>query len=280
MLVMGDRGLHSFDMVVGVRQRAGHVLSRLPAHVKPQWVQTLPDGSYLAYLYPSDYNRRKAGERIMVRVIEYTLTDPALPGYQQRHRLITTLLDPFSYPLLDLVCGYHERWEVEITFDEIDTHQRLLDRPLRSRSPVSVMQELYGLLIAHYAVRCLMYEAALHADLDPDQLSFVNAVQVICDAIPEFQMTAAEQLPHLYARLLRDIAAQPLPKRRLRSNPRVVKRKMSNFRLKRPEHQHWPRPSVSFRQAISVSPGPENPSALLFLLPTTHTNVISVEALI
>jgi len=270
MVVMWDRGFHSFDMVAGVVQRGGHVLSRLPAHIKPEWVRTLSDGSYLAYLYPADYKRRRAGERILVRVIEYTLTDPALPGYNEPHRLITTLLDPELYPLLELVCGYHHRWEAEITFDELDTHQRLLDRPLRSRSPVGVIQELYGLLIAHYVVRSLMHEAALQADLDPDQLSFVNAVQVICDAIPEFQMTAPDQLPQLYARLLRDIAAARLPKRRLRSNPRVVKRKMSNFRLKRPEHQHWPQPTTSFRQAVSPLPGPQNPSELILSLPVTQ----------
>jgi len=252
MLVMWDCGFHAFEMVAGVVQRGGHVLSRLPDHVKPEWVRTLPDGSYLAYIYPSDYRRRQAGERLLVRVIEYTLTDPALPHHGQRHRLITTLLDPELYPLLELVCGYHERWEVEIVIDEIDTHQRLLDRPLRSLKPVGVIQELYGLLIAHYAVRCLMHEAAQQAGLDPDRLSFVNAVEVIRDAIPEFQLIPADQIPDLYGRLLRDIAAARLPARRLRSNPRVVKRKMSNFRLKRPEHWSWPQPTGSFRQAIAV----------------------------
>lgn len=279
MLVMWDSGLHAYAMVAGVVQRGGHVLSRLPSHVKPEWGYTLPDGSYLAYLYPADYQRRKAGERLLVRVIPYTLTDPAWPGYGEPHRLITTLLDPDLYPLLDLVCGYHERWEAEITFDELDTHQRLLDRPLRSLTPVGVIQELYGLLIAHYAVRCLMHDAALQAGLDPDRLSFINAIEVIRDAIPEFQMTTPQQLPHLYQRLLRDIAADPLPERRLRSNPRVVKRKMSNFRRKRPEHQSWPQPTTPFRQAISISPGPPNPPELVFVLPAIHSQ-ISAEVLI
>lgn len=273
MLVMWDRGFHSFDMIVKAVQRGGHVLSRLPAHVKPEWVRTLPDGSYLAYLYPSDPKRRKAGERILVRVIPYTLTDPALPGYNEPHRLVTTLLDPDLYPLLDLVCGYHERWEAEITFDELETHQRLLDRPLRSLTPVGVIQELYGVLIAHFAVRYLMHEAALLVGLDPDRLSFVGAIEVIRDAIIEFQMTSPPQLPHLYQRLLRDIAAERLPERRLRSNPRVVKRKMSNFRLKRPEHQHWPQPSISFRQAISVSPAPPHPPDLVLVLPSSHDQI-------
>jgi hypothetical protein len=253
MLVMWDRGLHDYDMVVQTRQRGAHALSRLPSHVKPEMVRRLADGSYLAYLRPSDYQRRKQGERILVRVIEYTLTDPNLPGYGEIHRLVTTLLDPEAYPILDLICAYHERWEVEITIDEIDTHQRLLPGPLRSLKPVGVIQELYGLLIAHYIIRALMHEAALQANLDPDRLSFVGAIKVLQKAVPEFQMTAPEQLPALYQRLLRDIARKRLPQRRLRSNPRVVKRKMSNFKLKRAQHRAWPQPAIrSFREAIEV----------------------------
>jgi hypothetical protein len=196
-------------------------------------VRSLGDGSYLAYLQPSDYQRRKKGERLLVRVIEYTLTDPNLPGWGETHRLVTTLLDPEAYPILELICAYHQRWEIEITIDEIDTHQRLLPGPLRSRKPVGVIQELYGLLIAHYIIRTCMYQAAQQVQLDPDRLSFIGAVRVLQKAVPEFQMTAPEQLPALYQRLLRDIARKRLPPRRLRSNPRVVKRKMSNFKLKR-----------------------------------------------
>jgi len=268
MLLMWDRGFHDYDMFVQARQRGAHVLSRLPAHVKPKLVRRLADGSYLAYLQPSDYQRRKAGERLLVRVIEYTITDPHLPGYGQIHRLVTTLLDPELYPILDLICTYHERWEVEITIDEIDTHQRLLPGPLRSLKPVGVIQELYGLLIAHYLIRALMYEAAHLAQLDPDQLSFIGALRVLQQAVPEFQMTTPAQRPALYQRLLRDLARKRLPKRRLRSNPRVVKRKMSNFKLKRPKHQAWPQPAGSFRQAIEVTCSQKLPSApLAWFLP-------------
>jgi hypothetical protein len=252
MLVMWDRGLHDYDMIAAVRRRGAHVLSRLPSNIKPKRVRRLPDGSYLAYLYPSDYKRRKRGQRLLVRIIEYTLTDPALPGYGEDHRLITTLLDHKAYPALDLACAYHERWESELVIDEMDTHQRLVGGTLRSLKPVGVIQELYGLLIAHYAIRSLMHEAALQAGVDPDRLSFVHALRVIHDAIPEFQMTVPDQLPQLYARLLRDIADGRLPPRRLRSNPRVVKRKMSKFRLKRPEHSHWPQPTYPFRQAVAL----------------------------
>lgn len=117
-----------------------------------------------------------------------------------------------------------------------DTHQRLPGRVLRSQTPVGVVQELYGLRLAHYAIRVLRHEAACQAGLDPDRLGFVHALEVVRDAIPEFQMTAAGHLPHLLARLLQDLVAKLLPKRRPRVNPRVVKRKMSNFKRKRPQH--------------------------------------------
>jgi hypothetical protein len=252
MLIMWDRGFHDFDMLDQARKRGAHVLSRLPAHVKPKQVRTLPDGSYLAHLYPSVRQRRKRGEDLLVRIVEYTIVDPALPGYGERHRLVTTLLDPEACPALDLACAYHERWEIEVVIDEVDTHQRLAGRPLRSLKPVGVIQELYGLLIAHYAIRFLMHQAAFQTGIDPDRISFVHALHVIHDAIPEFQMTTPEQWPQLYSRLLRDINDRLLPERRLRSNPRVVKRKMSNFRLKRATHRSWPQPTLRFHQAVAV----------------------------
>ena len=251
MLVMWDCGFHSFDMAYQTHKvRKAHFLGRLPSNVKPTFIRAISDESCLAYIYPSDYQRKKRGERLLVRVIEYTIDDPLRAGHGEQHRLVTSLLDPDLYPAHTLACEYHQRWEVEITIDEVDTHQRLPKHSLRSKKPAGVMQEAYGLLIAHYAVRMLMHETALQSALDPDRLSFTNALKIVCDAVAEFQMTAVEQLPRLYQRLLNDIARHRLPKRDDRSNPRVVKRKMSNFKLKRPEHAHWPQPSRSFPEAI------------------------------
>jgi Insertion element 4 transposase N-terminal/Transposase DDE domain len=253
MLVMWDSGFHDFDMVQLAVDRGAHVLARLPAHVKPQLVRRLSDGSYWATIRPSEYARRTRGECLLVRIIEYTITDPNLPHAGEVHRLLTTLLDPERYPAVELACAYHERWEIELVIDETDTHQRLAGRPLRSLKPVGVIQELYALLIAHYAIRYLMHAAAVQADLDPDRLSFTQALAIVQAAIPEFQMTAPDRLPKLYARMLHDLAARPLPERRLRTNPRVVKRKMSNFKLKRAEHFGWPQPSArSFREAVAL----------------------------
>jgi hypothetical protein len=256
MLVMWDRGFHDYDMFLGVVQRDAHVLARLPAHVQPERVRSLPDGTSLASLAPSAYGRRKHGERLLVRVISYTITDPQRPGYGEVHRLVTTLLDPDLYPALDVVCAYHERWEIELVIDELQTHQRLAGRTLRSRKPVGVIQELYALLLAHYIIRYLMYEAAVQVDLDPDRLSFVGALRVLQDAVAEFQMVAPEQRARLYQRLLRDIARHRLPERCPRSNPRVVKRKMSKFKLKRSEHAHRPQLERPFREVIALHPAP------------------------
>jgi len=140
--------------------------------------------------------------------------------------------------------------------DEIDTHQRLVGRTLRSLTPVGVIQELYGVLLAHYAVRVLMHDAALAADTAPDHLSFVHALEIVRDAVAEFQIVAPSQRRALYERLLYDIAAVRLPPRRVRSNARVVKRKMSNFKLKRAEHYQPPKPQGSFRDALVVQAAP------------------------
>jgi hypothetical protein len=253
MLVMWDRGFHDYDMLAGVRSRGAHVLARLPAHVKPERVDVLPDGTWLAYVRPSDPKRR-GKERLLVRVIEYTIDDPTRPGHALHHRLITTLLNPTDYPALDLIVLYHERWEVEITLDEVKVHQRLLPRPLRSLKPVGVIQELYALLLAHFVVRFVMHEAGLAFRLAPDRLSFVASLRLIRAAIPEFQLVDPVLHDRLWRRLLRDIVRHVLPLRRNRTQPRVVKRKMSNFKLKRPEHRAYSQPSLSFAEVVVVLP--------------------------
>ena len=260
-LLLYDRGLHEYDLVAGVQARQAHVLGRLPATVRPvrdPSCAPLPDGSWLGWLQPSDRQRRADGECVRVRVIEYTLEDPHRPGHQERHRLVTTLLDRVAAPALDLVVLYHERWEAEGTNDELETHQVghfPTDTPLpvlRSQKPVGIIQELYGLLLAHYAVRALMHEAALTIGESPDRLSFTRTIRVLTDATVEFQLAAPELVPGLYRRLLKDLTGELLPPRRLRSNPRVVKRKMSNFPLKRPHHRHWPQPTRPFRETVAL----------------------------
>jgi hypothetical protein len=251
MLVLWDCGFHSYDMADRCfRQQKAHFLGRVPAFVVFQPVRFLPDGSYLAYIRPSGYQRRKAGECLLVRVIEYTIDDPGRPGHGERHRLITSLFEHVLCPAHDLAVAYHERWEVETTIDETDTHQRHPYHPFRSRTPLGVLQEFYGLLLAHYAIRSVMHESALQVDVAPDRLSFVNSVRIIRAAVFQAQIVAPSQSADWRQRLLQDIGRELLPERANRSNPRVVKRKMSNFDLKRDVHRHWPQPTKRFADAI------------------------------
>ena len=253
MLLMWDCGFHSYAMVRRALQTGAHILCRLPANVRVEVIRPLPDCSYLIELVERDHKGLpKMGSAIRLRLIEYTVSDPALPGFGERRRLITSLLDCEAYPALELARLYHERWEVEITIDETDTHQRQAYHPFRSLKPVGVIQEFFGLLIAHYAIRKIMLDAAEYADLDPDQLSFTQALELIQAAIPEFQQIDPAQLPERYVQLLVDIALFRLPPRAVRSNPRVVKRKSSKFNHKRLEHLNWPQPTCSFSEAIAL----------------------------
>lgn len=255
MLVLADRGLYEYGLIEGVQARGGHVLLRLPAVVKPRFVRHLTDGSALVQI-PHPYRpRRKRGEHLLVRRITYTLTDPQAPGYGETYTLITTLLDPKVYPAHALACAYHERWEIELMIDEQDTHQlgqHLPASPLRSRKPVGVIQELYALQIAHYAIRFLMYEAALQAQVDPDRLSFTHALHVIQEATWQFQIVAPELLPGLYRRLLEDLARECLPEREPRAQPRAVKRKVIKWPLKRLEHRRWRQPTRPFEVSVRL----------------------------
>jgi hypothetical protein len=160
MLLLWDRHFLSYSTVVGVRQRQAQLLARITSNRAFVPIERLSDGSFLAKLYPSPADRRRDRHGILVRLIEYTLDDPIRTGHGERHRLLTTLLDPQLDPVLTLIGLYHERWEQELTIDELKTHQR--ERPvLRSQTPAGVVQEIYGLMLAHYLVRVLMQEAAL-----------------------------------------------------------------------------------------------------------------------
>jgi hypothetical protein len=102
------------------------------------------------------------------------------------YRLVTTILDPAEASAQDLAALYHERWEIETVFGELKTHLRGSKIVLRSKTPDLVRQEIYGFLMAHFAIRGVMHEAALKADDDPDRLSFIHAVRVMRRKIAVF----------------------------------------------------------------------------------------------
>lgn len=252
MLLLWDRAFVGYALWNEALKRGAHLLGRIKSNMIFKPIQTLADGSFLAKLYPNPCARRKDQGGILVRIIEYTLTNPLLPGFGEKHRLITSLLDAELYPAKELIVLYHERWEIELEFDEIKTHMIGKTPTLRSKTPLGVLQEIYGLLIAHMAVRTLMTEAASKWELDPDRLSFTGALQVISRAIPRMQAAKTDLLPAFFDMMLDEIASQLNPPRRYRINPRVIKQKMSNFKCKRPEHYKIQRPQSSFQEAIYV----------------------------
>jgi Insertion element 4 transposase N-terminal/Transposase DDE domain len=182
MLVLADRNFFSFKLWRVASATGAKLLWRAKADRKLPVDELLPDGSYLSTVYDSQDTKRRDGQ--VVRVIEYTLQGSATPT-EGSYRLVTNILDPAQGPALELAALYHERWEIEGVFDEFKTHLRANSTVLRSKTPDLVLQELWGLLLAHFAIRQLMAQAAWPRGLDPDVLSFTHAVRVIKRKLPQ-----------------------------------------------------------------------------------------------
>lgn len=182
MLVLADRNFFGFKLWQAACATGAKLAWRAKADRKLPVDQVLPDGSYLSTVFDSEDKRRTNGQ--VVRVIEYTLKDSATPT-EGSYRLITNILDATQAPALELAALYRERWEIEGVFDEFKTHLRANSTVLRSKTPELVQQELWGLLLAHFAIRQLMAQAAWSRDLDPDVLSFTHAVRVIKRKLPQ-----------------------------------------------------------------------------------------------
>ena len=184
MLCLADRFFPAYDLWRKAAQTGADLLWRVRKNARLEVDQRLADGSYLSRTYRSISDRRNGRKALVVRVIEYRLKD--VPGAEPIYRLITTILDPQLAPAQELAALYHERLEIETALDELKTHLRGAQIVLRSKTPELVQQEFYGLLMAHFAIRGLMHEAALQADQDPDRLSFVHAVHVVQRRLPRY----------------------------------------------------------------------------------------------
>jgi len=179
MLLLADRGFFSYALWRKAIRTGADLLWRVrtdKAGPKPTHVDDLPDGSWLAHLRGTTPAAARREEPMLVRVVDYTIED----GRENltTYRLFTTLLDSAEVAAVDLAAAYTQRWEIELTFDELKTHQRGPRTVLRSKSPDLVLQEIWGHLCCHYAIRSLMSEAATHSGNDPDRVSFVAALRI------------------------------------------------------------------------------------------------------
>lgn len=190
MLCLADRFFPSFDLWQQAAATGAALLWRIRKNARLPVLERFADGSYRSELRPTRGYSRAADRRpIPVRVIEYTLPKaaPKVRGAAPLYRLVTTLLDPTTAPAAELATLYHERWEIEGVIDEFKTHLKGAQVVLRSKTPELVRQEVWGLLLAHYAVRGLLHEAAVTAPegpRDPDTLSFVHGVRVLRRMVP------------------------------------------------------------------------------------------------
>jgi hypothetical protein len=181
MLLLADRGFFSFALWRKASATGADLLWRIQTGAtapQPQHVQDLPDGSWLAHLRAV---KDRTSEPMLVRVVDYTIDDGRTNP--ESYRLFTTLLEPDEVSATELAAAYHERWEIELTFDELKTHQRGPRTVLRSKSPELVEQEIWGHLCCHYAIRTLMADAAQHSGHDPDRMSFVAALRIARQSI-------------------------------------------------------------------------------------------------
>jgi Insertion element 4 transposase N-terminal/Transposase DDE domain len=184
MLCLADRQFFGHALWQAATATGADLLWRVRRNLRLPREAVLVDGSYLTTVYATEKDRRHRAEGVRVRVVEYRLEGVA--EAEPLYRLVTTILDPGAAPAAELAALYHERWEIEGALAELKTHLRGARRVLRGKTPELVRQEFWGLLLAHFAVRGLMHEAALRADEDPDRLSFLHAVRVVRRKLPLF----------------------------------------------------------------------------------------------
>ena len=173
MVLLADRGFYSYAMWRRAAAAGADLLWRAKTGLRPTYLETLQDGSWLAQIRPSN---DKNAEPITVRVLDYTVDDGRKNAGS--YRLFTTILDPSEASATDLAAAYGERWEIELAFDELKTHQRGPRAVLRSKAPDLVLQEIWGYLCCHYAIRTLMADAAQEGGHDSDRVSFVAAIRI------------------------------------------------------------------------------------------------------
>ncbi|MFH1540209.1 MAG: IS4 family transposase [bacterium] len=187
MLNLADRNFFSFALWKDAAATGAQLLWRVKKNLILDPVEVFKDGSFTAWIYPNIKARRQQTGGMLVRVIEYTIDDPGRTDTEPKYRLITTILKPGAAVAHELARVYEQRQEIEFTFDELKTHQRGARMVFRSKTPNGVFQELYGYLLAHFAIRGIMHEAALALDIDPDRVSFTNTIRIIRRKLQRFQ---------------------------------------------------------------------------------------------
>ncbi len=234
-LLLMDELFTSYAWLAGLARRRVQFVVRGkegPRLVRVRGVKGSTANDYRARLVvPNKLKGRKdLPDSLEVRVIK--LSAPGREGKQREITLITSLLSKTKYPASKVADLYWARWEAELAYREIKTHQAAKQVTFRSQDPDRIRQEVWGLFLAYNCVRGLIADAAALNAVEPRRLSFVDCLTRIRTAITSFP---ANDPVYGSERLLAELACYILPKRRVgRNNPRAVKIKFSKFPRKRP----------------------------------------------
>lgn len=208
-----------------------HWMTRAKSKTRWRTVKRLGKGDELVELEFSDQTRRVnpgMPERWLVRAIRYER-----PGFQPQ-TLLTSLHDHKKFPAREMVALYHERWELELGFDEVKTELLEREEALRSKTPRGVAQDLWSLGLLYNLVRLEMEQIAAEAGVAPTRISFIAALQFIQNCWLICAAMAPARIPRKLRRRRQDLSQFVLPPRRSkRLYPRAVKIKMSNYPKKR-----------------------------------------------
>ena len=228
MLCLADRGLLGFDLWRTAAATGAALLWRAGVTFTLPILERFADGSYRSELRWNPSCQSADRTPVPVRVIAYTL--PGVPKPKTSYRLVTSVLEPARAPATELATLYHERWEMETAFDEFKTHLRGAQRVLRSKTPELVRQEAWGFLLAHFALRTLMHDAALGAlprARDPDTMSFTHALRVTRRTLPHLAAIPPSGPHAATARPTADSARAPRRGGQLQSRSRRASRRQA-----------------------------------------------------
>jgi len=255
MLVLLDSGFYGYALLFQLLSSGAHLLIKMPQHAKPVIQRILPDGSALVLVQPPASVWRRQARPILMRMIAYQVPSETDPSVLLTRHLLTTLLDPESASVLDLILCYHERWEIELTIKELFDRYPFLQARFSSFTPAGVLQECYGLLLGHYGIRTTMLQAARQGNVPVEDLSYRHAIQVITLALPRFQRADLCAWPLLFSIVLCDLLAVRQPERPFRRHPRCVKRRLSAFKSKAScQYVHQENPPKTFLEILTLLP--------------------------
>jgi len=236
MIVLGDRNFDVAALYQAIKATGADLLIRVKSNRKLVVLQRFRDGSYLS----------QAGG-VQVRVVECEISIATAAGrHTGMYRLATTLLDPGRYPALDLVKLYHSRWEIETCYLELKS-TILGGRVLRARTPAGVAQEIYALLTVYQVLRIAIADAAHHAGIDADRGSFTIALNAARDQLIQATGVIADTVIDLIGAIGHQVLANPMPDRRLRVSPRIVKRAISKYQARGPNINR-----TSYKATLSI----------------------------